>query len=297
MRSRIDCTCGRIRRPRGASLSMGTTSTASSPGPTRSPRIVGLSMKSGGAASSSAWRKSSTPRPSLAAVRHGRDLELLEARHGRRACSSRSILLKTTTTGVLRSRNSSRMPSSNSPHAPASVTSTPRSVRSKTCIVRRARSSPRAPTSSMPAVSMKRTGPSGSSSIGFSTGSVVVPAKSETIETSWRVIALSRLDLPTLRRPKMPMCRRMPRGASIRPISALLSAVDAAAELVGHAEPADGLGAEQLVELPGAQQAVVQRPPRGSCGRARARPARRRWPPRSRARARAPWRPRSRPRT
>ena len=44
--------------------------------------------------------------------------------------------------------------------------------------VRCARSSPSAPTSSMPAVSMNSTGPSGSSSIGFSTGSVVVPAKS-----------------------------------------------------------------------------------------------------------------------
>ncbi len=218
MRSRIDCTCGRIRRPRGASLSIGTTSTAISPELTRSPRIDGLSMKSGGAASSSAWRKSSTPRPSLAAVSTG--VSLSSSRRGTGAgCSLRSTLLKITTTGVLRSWNSSRMPSSNSPHEPASVTSTPRSVRSKTCIVRRARSSPSTPTSSMPAVSMKRTGPSGSSSIGFSTGSVVVPAKSLTIETSWRVIALSRLDLPTLRRPKMPMWRRIPRGASMSPIS------------------------------------------------------------------------------
>ncbi len=41
--------------------------------------------------------------------------------------------------------------------------------------------------------------------MGFSTGSVVVPAKSLTMLTSWRVMALSRLLLPTLRRPKMPM--------------------------------------------------------------------------------------------
>ena len=97
------------------------------------------------------------------------------------------------------------MPSSYSPQLPASVTSTPRSVRSNTCVVFFARSSPSTPTSSMPAVSMKSTGPSGSSSIGFSTGSVVVPAKSLTMLTSCRVMALSRLDLPTLRRPKMPM--------------------------------------------------------------------------------------------
>jgi hypothetical protein len=91
-------------------------------------------------------------------------------------------------------------------------------VRSNTWVVRLARSSPSTPTSSMPAVSMKSTGPSGSSSIGFSTGSVVVPAKSLTMLTSWRVMAFSRLLLPTLRRPKMPMCSRIPRGASIRPI-------------------------------------------------------------------------------
>jgi len=51
-------------------------------------------------------------------------------------------------------------------------------------------------------------GPSGSNSIGFSTGSVVVPATGETIETCWRVMAFSRLDLPTLRRPKKAMCSR-----------------------------------------------------------------------------------------
>ena len=57
----------------------------------------------------------------------------------------------------------------------------------------------------MPAVSMNSTGPSGSSSIGFSTGSVVVPAISETIETSCRVIAFNSDDFPALRRPNRPM--------------------------------------------------------------------------------------------
>jgi hypothetical protein len=60
---------------------------------------------------------------------------------------------------------------------------------------------------------MNSTGPSGSSSIGFSTGSVVVPGWSETIATSCRVIAFSRLDFPTLRRPNVLMCRRRSRGA------------------------------------------------------------------------------------
>ena len=48
--------------------------------------------------------------------------------------------------------------------------------------------------------------------MGFSTGSVVVPATSETIDTAWRVIALSSEDLPTFRRPNNPMCRRSPFG-------------------------------------------------------------------------------------
>ena len=95
----------------------------------------------------------------------------------------------------------------------------PRSVRSNTCRVFCTRFSPRAPTSSMPAVSMNSTGPIGSSSIGFSTGSVVVPAISETIETSCRVIAFSSDDLPALRRPNRPMCRRRPLGVLFTGIS------------------------------------------------------------------------------
>ena len=68
------------------------------------------------------------------------------ARPWRRRCATaltartggvaRSILLKTTTVGILRAANSSRICSSKSPHSPASATSTPRSVRSKTCRVR-----------------------------------------------------------------------------------------------------------------------------------------------------------------
>ena len=81
----------------------------------------------------------------------------------------------------------------------------PRSVRSKTWRVFCIRSSPKAPSSSMPAVSMNSTGPMGSISIGFSTGSVVVPATGETIETCCLVSALSSDDLPALRRPNSPM--------------------------------------------------------------------------------------------
>ena len=55
---------------------------------------------------------------------------------------------------------------------------------------------------------MITTGPNGSSSIVFLTGSVVVPATSETMESSCDVNLFTRLDLPALRRPKKAMCVR-----------------------------------------------------------------------------------------
>ncbi len=48
----------------------------------------------------------------------------------------------------------------------------------------------------------------------FPTGSVVVPLTSETMETSCPVLALIRLDFPTLRRPKSEMWVRSPLGVS-----------------------------------------------------------------------------------
>jgi hypothetical protein len=76
-----------------------------------------------------------------------------------------------------------QMPSSKGPQVPDSATrSRCRCDRRPGASCRRA-ARPGRPTSSMPAVSMNSTGPMGSSSIGFSTGSVVVPATSETMET------------------------------------------------------------------------------------------------------------------
>ena len=212
-RSRIVCTWGRIRRPFGASLSIGTTSTTSSPGPTRSPTIRRASKYSAGAAASSAPRSSSMPVPWRAAVQTVGSFSAARRATRPGSGTARSDLLNATMTGTRRASSSARSDSSKEPHEPASATSTPRSVRSRTLRVLAMRCSPRAPASSTPAVSMNSTGPSGSSSIGFSTGSVVVPGVADTIATSCRVIALRRLDLPTLRRPKSPMCRRKLRGA------------------------------------------------------------------------------------
>ena len=67
----------------------------------------------------------------------------------------------------------------------------------------------------MPAVSMNSTGPMGSISMGFSTGSVVVPATGETIETCCLVSAFRSDDLPALRRPNRPMWRRKDLGVVV----------------------------------------------------------------------------------
>ena len=98
----------------------------------------------------------------------------------------------------------------------ASTTSTAQSARLRACFVFFTRSSPRAPSSSKPGVSMMTTGPMGSSSMDFITGSVVVPFTSETTESSWLVKALTTLDLPAFLRPKKPMCTLSAEGVLFR---------------------------------------------------------------------------------
>ena len=91
--------------------------------------------------------------------------------------------------------------------------------------------------------------------MGFSTGSVVVPAVGETMETSWRVRAFRRLDLPTLRRPKMPdvepeafgcaLHQRPSSGAGGEPRRHTASGAREGVELLGREEPGrDGLVTE-----------------------------------------------------
>ena len=51
------------------------------------------------------------------------------------------------------------------------------------------------------------------------TGSVVVPSTGETTDSSCPVTALTRLDLPALRRPKKPMWTRSADGVSLSPMA------------------------------------------------------------------------------
>ena len=66
--------------------------------------------------------------------------------------------------------------------------------------------------SSRPAVSRKTTGPTGRSSMDFSTVSVVVPGTGEVRATSCPASMLSTLDFPTLVRPKIAICSRKDLG-------------------------------------------------------------------------------------
>ena len=77
-------------------------------------------------------------------------------------------------------------------------------------------SSPSSPTSSRPAVSIRTQGPIGRISIGLNTGSVVVPAISETIAALWFVIAFIMLDLPAFLLPKRPICTLTDCGVEFR---------------------------------------------------------------------------------
>ena len=124
---------------------------------------------------------------------------------------------------MFRSRNSSiRLRSASCKPMVPSTTRMAASVRSSTRRARCTRSSPSAPVSSMPGVSITTTGPAGSSSMAFCTGSVVVPFTSDTTDRFCPVTALTTLDFPALRRPKKPICGRSADTTSLSPMARLL---------------------------------------------------------------------------
>ena len=133
---------------------------------------------------------------------------------------TRSALENATTHGMPCSAKSesSWRSASHEPRTP-STTSTATSQVASTLRVASTRSSPNAPSSSKPGVSTMTTGPSGKSSIALRTGSVVVPATSETTASCWPVTAFTRLDLPALRTPKNAICTRSPLGVSLSPMT------------------------------------------------------------------------------
>ena len=131
-------TCGRIRRPFGASLSMGTTSTATSPGGTRSatmPAVVEEVRRRQPQQRLAQRRR--RPRPS--GRRPPRRAPQCRCRRARSSVGERPRvdLVDGDDDGHLAPRRvRATRPSSKAPHAPASVTTTPRSTRSSTARVR-----------------------------------------------------------------------------------------------------------------------------------------------------------------
>ena len=131
--------------------------------------------------------------------------------------ASRSALFSAMTWGMRRVWKVARRRSSKEvmPQV-ASITSTATSASFRAASARWTRR----PASSIPGVSTMSTGPAGASSMALRTGSVVVPATSDTTETVWLVSAFTRLDLPALRTPKKTMCARSPEGVSFRDMQA-----------------------------------------------------------------------------
>ena len=157
--SRIVCCWGKINRPLGALLSMGTTRTARSRGFNRSAARRFSVLLSGRRQASRSF-SSLIPSPVYA----------LTETEGRPffsgASPARSHLLYTIKKGIFRFRKLFASSVSSAP-IPAVLSTTKRAIsdRSSTFKLFCTRSLPRLPSSSMPGVSIRTIGPSGSSSI------------------------------------------------------------------------------------------------------------------------------------
>ena len=169
---------------------------------------------------------SSSPQPSRAEAQSTGTVAARSAgRHAASQASAAPRLLTTTAKGMPAAARRAAVSFSTASQQGPSSTSRATSTRR---MARRLRSTRRAPSgasrSSSPAVSRKTTGPRGAISSVFSTGSAVLPGVGETMATSWPTSALSREDLPALRRPNRPMCRRRALGLSFMPNSFMLAA-------------------------------------------------------------------------
>ena len=213
--ARTACACGKINRPLGASMSTGMISSATPPGGTAPPSRSGVCSVPSGMSCPNAALKAFTTRsrcPGAAAdsITKG---EIAFKRSKNAADGFCTSVLPTTTNrgrpAAFISRNSR---SSCSVQTSGSVISTATSTRRSAASIFSRRFAPSAESSSTPPVSVKTTGPMGSNSIVFSTGSVVVPACGDVMATSWPATRLRNVDFPTLVRPKRPMWIRIDLG-------------------------------------------------------------------------------------
>ncbi len=208
--SRMVCCWGRISRPLGAALSMGTTSTTKSPG-------------------SRADRRDKGPPGASLLSRQGSDLllQLMDVQAGESAhpqgviffCHMQTLTdLFSLSSGTASTADRPcsrpaigdflilmRESSSSSWPCPEGRWHRPPGWPGRSCSVPGGSFSPAVPQGSLVVNSRgvdDLTGPRGSSSMACNTGSVVVPFTSDTMARSWPVKALTTLDLPALRRPK-----------------------------------------------------------------------------------------------
>ena len=211
--SLITCCCGSIRRPLGAALSIGVTSTIRSLADTRSDISfcsfpVFLSIPATRSLSSVIFV------PFKALTHRALSFHSDQA-EGKLSSSERSDLLSISSQGMFLFLNSSMsFLSAALTVAVISATSSAMSLASRARSARAMRSSPRALSSSNPGVSVIMTGPSGRSSMLFLTGSVVVPRISDTMESCCEVKAFTTLDLPAFTQPKNVICVLSPEGVS-----------------------------------------------------------------------------------
>ena len=212
------CCCGKISLPLGAALSIGTTSITKSLGATRSPtRTLSslVSLRSFAIVSFS----SKIPSPVRALTESVADSSESSSFLGMSLLDAMSDLLYTLIKGTFLSSMRDKISASSGANPfSVSITRTARSVFLKTPLAFSILSCPSSPTSSRPGVSITTTGPAGSSSIDLYTGSVVVPATSDTMAKFCPVTALSKLLLPAFLHPKNAMCFLSEPGVSLSPI-------------------------------------------------------------------------------
>ena len=191
--SRSTCTCGRMRRPFGASESCGITSRTLLPACTRLP--VRYFCSSRGAAATRRSSRDATLSPRAYRITGIPASVANVPKSGTLTAFSPGFCCQCPSFGDIDdSSGASR--------------TTAMSVSSRIARVMRSRSAPSALPSPRPAVSISTQGPRPGSSMGFRTGSVVVPGIGLTRDTCCPARALTSVDLPLLVGPKKAICNR-----------------------------------------------------------------------------------------
>ena len=200
--SRRVSACGRMRRPLGAAVSIGVTRSTTSPAATKPSSGEASTTAASWPLAANVIRRSRSawPAPCARQSRQSGAASVPSSASQRALarCRPWSAWVTTTRRGLLAvARPCQAAVSAGAGGRWAGVTRMAKSVQDRRSRLRATRCSPRLPESSKPAVSQTATAPSAPSSMGITTGSVVVPAWGETMATVRPAMALIRL-LPPL---------------------------------------------------------------------------------------------------